>query len=123
MDKLSGYSWERGGARITRNANSATLNRPCGQFQFRRGWTMCLPVAPGTSIIRAALHSPSVSPIPMPVPLLDVNAQNHPLEAEFTAAFQRVFKSGQFIMGPDVEALEKELCQLTGAKHALGVSS
>jgi dTDP-4-amino-4,6-dideoxygalactose transaminase len=59
----------------------------------------------------------------MPVPLLDVNAQNHPLEAEFTAAFQRVFKSGQFIMGPEVDALEKEICQLTGAKHALGVSS
>ena len=59
----------------------------------------------------------------MPVPLLDVNAQNHPLEAEFTAAFQRVFKSGQFIMGPEVEALEKEICTLTGAKHALGVSS
>lgn len=59
----------------------------------------------------------------MPVPLLDVNAQNHPLEAEFTAAFLRVFKSGQFIMGPEVEALEKEITELVGAKHALGVSS
>src|SRR5262245_8551800 len=59
----------------------------------------------------------------MPVPLLDVNAQNHPLEGEFTAAFQRVFRSGQFIMGPEVEALEKEICELTGARHALGVSS
>ncbi|OAI57988.1 glutamine--scyllo-inositol aminotransferase [Verrucomicrobiaceae bacterium SCGC AG-212-N21] len=59
----------------------------------------------------------------MPVPLLDVNAQNHPLEAEFTAAFQRVFKSGQFIMGPEIEAFEQEICTLTGAKHALGVSS
>src|SRR3954465_6262373 len=59
----------------------------------------------------------------MAVPLLDVNAQNHPLESEFTAAFQRVFKSGQFIMGPEVEALESEICRLTGAKHALGVSS
>lgn len=59
----------------------------------------------------------------MSVPLLDVNAQNHPLEAEFTAAFLRVFKSGQFIMGSEVEAFEKEICGLTGAKHALGVSS
>ena len=59
----------------------------------------------------------------MPVPLLDVNAQNHPLEAEFNAAFQRVFKSGQFIMGPDVAALESELCTLTGARHAITVSS
>lgn len=59
----------------------------------------------------------------MPVPLLDVNAQNHPLEAEFTAAFQRVFKSGQFIMGSEVIEFEKEIAELTGAKHALGVSS
>jgi dTDP-4-amino-4,6-dideoxygalactose transaminase len=59
----------------------------------------------------------------MSVPLLDVNAQNHPLETEFTAAFQRVFKSGQFIMGSEVEAFEQEICALTGAKHALGVSS
>lgn len=59
----------------------------------------------------------------MPVPLLDVNAQNHPLEAEFTAAFQRVFKSGMFIMGSEVTEFEKDIAQLTGAKHALGVSS
>jgi len=59
----------------------------------------------------------------MPVPLLDVNAQNHPLEIEFTEAFQRVFKSGQFIMGGEIATLEEELCVLTGARHALGVSS
>jgi dTDP-4-amino-4,6-dideoxygalactose transaminase len=57
------------------------------------------------------------------VPLLDVNAQNHPLEAEFTAAFLRVFRSGQFIMGPEVTALEEEIAQLTASRHALGVSS
>jgi len=59
----------------------------------------------------------------MPVPLLDVNAQNHPLEAELTEAFLRVFRSGQFIMGPEVEAFERDLEALTGARHALGVSS
>ena len=59
----------------------------------------------------------------MPVPLLDVNAQNHPLEAEFTAAFQRVFKSGQFIMGPEVKELETRLAQHTGAKHCVTVAS
>ncbi len=59
----------------------------------------------------------------MPVPLLDVNAQNHPLEAEFTAAFQRVFRSGIFIGGPEITALEDEIAKLVGAKHAIGVSS
>lgn len=59
----------------------------------------------------------------MSVPLLDVNAQNHPLEAEFTAAFQRVFQSGVFIGGPEVTALEDEIAKFAGAKHAIGVSS
>jgi dTDP-4-amino-4,6-dideoxygalactose transaminase len=59
----------------------------------------------------------------MPVPLLDVNAQNHPLEKEFTDAFLRVFRSGQFIMGPEVTQLETAIAQLTQTKHAIGVSS
>lgn len=59
----------------------------------------------------------------MPVPLLDVNAQNHPLEKEFTEAFLRVFRSGQFIMGPEVTQLEAAIAELTQTKHAIGVSS
>lgn len=59
----------------------------------------------------------------MPVPLLDVNAQNHPLETELTAAFSRVFRSGVFIGGPEVESFEKECAALVGAKHAVGCSS
>lgn len=59
----------------------------------------------------------------MPVPLLDVNAQNHPLEKEFTEAFLRVFRSGQFIMGSEVTRLEAAIAELTGTKHAIGVSS
>ena len=59
----------------------------------------------------------------MPVPLLDVNAQNHPLAAELTAAFARVLASGQFINGPDVPAFEAECAPFTGVPHNLGVSS
>lgn len=59
----------------------------------------------------------------MPVPLLDVNAQNHPLEHELTAAFSRVFRSGMFIQGPEVEAFEQECAALVGAKHGIGCSS
>ncbi len=57
------------------------------------------------------------------VPLLDVNAQNLPLEAELTAAFTKVLRSGMFIQGPEVEALEKECATLVGAKHGIGCSS
>ena len=59
----------------------------------------------------------------MGVPLLDVNAQNLPLESELRAAFERVLRSGQFIMGPDVPAFEVEVANFVGAKHAIGVSS
>ncbi|MBK8040382.1 MAG: DegT/DnrJ/EryC1/StrS family aminotransferase [Verrucomicrobiaceae bacterium] len=57
------------------------------------------------------------------VPLLDVNAQNHPLESELQAAFTEVLKHGRFIMGPEMETFEKEIATMTGAKHALSVSS
>lgn len=59
----------------------------------------------------------------MPVPLLDVNAQNSPLESELQAAFSQVLKHGRFIMGPEMETFEKEIAAMTGAKHALSVSS
>src|SRR6478609_11883431 len=57
------------------------------------------------------------------VPLLDVNAQNLPLEGELTAAFTGVLRSGQFIMGPEVEALERECASMVQAKHGIGCSS
>lgn len=59
----------------------------------------------------------------MAVPLLDLNAQNLALEAELKAAFERVLRSGMFIQGPELVAFEKEVAQMIGAKHALGVSS
>jgi len=59
----------------------------------------------------------------MPVPLLDVNAQNEPLESELLNAFQGVLRHGRFIMGPEMETFEKEVAAMSGAKHALAVSS
>lgn len=57
------------------------------------------------------------------IPLLDLDAQNRPLFAQFEAAFKRVMESGHFILGGEVEALEKECATYLGAKHAIGVSS
>ncbi|HYE33782.1 MAG TPA: DegT/DnrJ/EryC1/StrS family aminotransferase [Methylomirabilota bacterium] len=59
----------------------------------------------------------------MPVPLLDVNAQNLPLAAELQETFARVLHSGQFILGQEVTAFEDEVAQLCGVKHAIGVTS
>lgn len=59
----------------------------------------------------------------MPVPLLDVNAQNLPLEDELTAAFTQVLHHGRFIMGPEVQDLENEVAKFLNLPHAIGVSS
>lgn len=59
----------------------------------------------------------------MAVPLLDVNAGHAPLRAELLAAVTRVIDSGHFILGPEVEAFEKELAAATDVPHAIGVSS
>lgn len=59
----------------------------------------------------------------MQVPLLDLNAQNLPLEEELTAAFKRVLHSSRFILGPEVEELERKIAEMAGAKYGIGVSS
>jgi dTDP-4-amino-4,6-dideoxygalactose transaminase len=58
-----------------------------------------------------------------PVPLLDLDAQYRPLRAELLAAIERVCDSQRFIMGPDVEALERELAAALEVEHAVAVSS
>ena len=57
------------------------------------------------------------------VPLLDLKRLDPELEAELQDAFTRVLKSGYFILGPEVEALEEECASYCGAEHASGVSS
>ena len=45
------------------------------------------------------------------------------LQGELAAAFERVLRSGHFILGPEVEALEKECAAFLGARHTIAVSS
>lgn len=59
----------------------------------------------------------------MTVPLLDLKVQNGALDAELKAAFERVLRSGYYILGPEVEELERELAPYTGTRHVIGVSS
>ena len=59
----------------------------------------------------------------MNVPLLDLQAQYRPLRDEILAAITRVCDSQRFIMGPEIDGLERELSALLGVKHAITVSS
>jgi dTDP-4-amino-4,6-dideoxygalactose transaminase len=58
-----------------------------------------------------------------PVPLLDLEAQYRPLRDEILAAVTRVCDSQRFIMGPEVEALERELAAYLGVPETITVSS
>jgi len=59
----------------------------------------------------------------MRVPLLDLKQQNALLAPQLREAFQRVLDYGQFILGPEVEGLERNLAARLNVRHAIGVSS
>jgi len=58
-----------------------------------------------------------------PVPLCDIQAQYKALQPQIDAAVLRVLGTGQAILGPEVEAFEKEAAAATGAAFAVGCSS
>jgi len=57
------------------------------------------------------------------VPLLDLRRQYASIREEVLAAIARVCDSQSFILGPEVEALEREIAALTGAAAAVGCAS
>jgi dTDP-4-amino-4,6-dideoxygalactose transaminase len=57
------------------------------------------------------------------VPLLDLRAQYAPLRDQILAAITRVCDSQRFIMGPEVDALERELAASLEVGDAIAVSS
>ena len=59
----------------------------------------------------------------MKVPLLDLKPQLESLHGEILEAVTRVVKSTQYIMGPEIEGLEKEIAEYCGTADAVGVSS
>ncbi len=59
----------------------------------------------------------------MKVPLLDLAAEYRSIEAEVRAAIDAVLESQRFILGPEVEGLEREVAGLCGARFGVGVSS
>jgi dTDP-4-amino-4,6-dideoxygalactose transaminase len=59
----------------------------------------------------------------MRVPLLDLQRQNAPIESEILGAFHRVLKSGQFILGNEVEEFERAAAVLAKVRFGIGMSS
>lgn len=59
----------------------------------------------------------------MHVPLLDLRAQYASIRGEVRVAIDRVCESQQFILGPEVSALEQEIAALCGVRFGVGMSS
>jgi dTDP-4-amino-4,6-dideoxygalactose transaminase len=59
----------------------------------------------------------------MKIPLLDLQGQYQPLRDEILAAIARICDSQQFILGPEIEKLEREMCRDLEVPHAVALSS
>ena len=57
------------------------------------------------------------------IPIYDPTPEIEALWDEIQAAVRHVLKSGRFILGPEVEAFEREVAEYLGVKHAIGVNS
>jgi dTDP-4-amino-4,6-dideoxygalactose transaminase len=57
------------------------------------------------------------------VPLLDLRAQYDALRSELDEAVRRVVETQHFILGPEVEGLEREVAEYSHCTHGIGVSS
>jgi dTDP-4-amino-4,6-dideoxygalactose transaminase len=59
----------------------------------------------------------------MKVPFLDVGATYEELHEELDAAYRRVMESGWFVLGPELEAFEREFADYCGVRHCIGVGN
>ncbi len=57
------------------------------------------------------------------IPMVDLKAQYGEIKQEIEQVLSSVLDSGHFILGPNVQAFEKEAADYLGVKHALGVAS
>ena len=57
------------------------------------------------------------------IPLVDLKAQYRALKPEIDTAIARVLENAQFVLGPAVEAFEREFAAYCGAREAVAVNS
>ncbi len=58
-----------------------------------------------------------------PIPLFNLKRQEQRLRPELDRAIATVLDHGQFILGPEVTALETDLAAFSGVRHCIAVSS
>jgi dTDP-4-amino-4,6-dideoxygalactose transaminase len=59
----------------------------------------------------------------MAISLFDTSSPLAPLDEQLRRALLRVVDSGAFVLGPEVEAFEREFARHLGVRHAIGVAN
>ena len=59
----------------------------------------------------------------MNIPMVDLKSQYNELKEEIDSAMIQALEATQFILGPNVQAFEKEAAEYLGVKHTIGVAS
>lgn len=67
--------------------------------------------------MKPALKQPDIQA--KSIPFIDLKAQQDRIRPQIDAAIQRVLDHGNYIMGPEVGELEKQLAAFCGVKHAI----
>lgn len=57
------------------------------------------------------------------IPMLDLRAQFEIIAPEIRAAVEAVLTAQQFVLGPQVEALEREIAEACGVRYGVGLAS
>ncbi|QSA97158.1 DegT/DnrJ/EryC1/StrS aminotransferase family protein [Methylococcus sp. EFPC2] len=57
------------------------------------------------------------------IPMVDLKTQYHQLKDEIDAGLLAALENTAFVMGPNVQAFEKEAAEYLGVKHAIGVAN
>src|SRR5580704_18618415 len=57
------------------------------------------------------------------IPMLDLRAQFETIAPEIRAAVEEVLTAQQFVLGPQGEALEREIAEACGVRCSVGVAS
>jgi dTDP-4-amino-4,6-dideoxygalactose transaminase len=58
-----------------------------------------------------------------PIPMLDLKAEFTLFEPRLSQCLQAVLHSSQFVLGPQVSALEREIADYCGVEHGVGVAN
>src|SRR5437588_4725575 len=74
--------------------------------------------------LHASQHDRPSLPFPaVPVPLFDTSTPLEPLRPKIIERLTAVVNQGRYILGPEVQAFEREFAEYLGVGHVVGVAN